>query len=160
MSAKLPSQKHPIYDHLGSHVRKPDIAPRELDILELDEKLSEQEYGKAIANALFEKKSEVIIRVVETLGRKVSMDLYNKTKIIEQSGGLMIMNGTRRRTSGGVYLQLLKNEDVSPEDMHKIFPPEEAKSRNKWRRGYRNYEIHKSKPQGKVLDDGSVRHPQ
>ncbi|CAL4065966.1 unnamed protein product, partial [Meganyctiphanes norvegica] len=67
----------------------------------------------------------------------------------------IIKDCSRRRTSGGVYLQLLKSEDVSPEDMQKIFPPEESENWRKRKRAHRKRERHESKPQGEVLDDGT-----
>lgn len=45
---------------------------------------------------------------------QVALELYKKTQQIESEGGMMIKNGTRRRTPGGLYLQLLR--DVSHED--------------------------------------------
>ncbi|CAL4130447.1 unnamed protein product, partial [Meganyctiphanes norvegica] len=60
MRAKRTSRKRPVRDRLGARAPKPDIAPVELVTLELDESISDQEYGQAIANGLFEEKPEII----------------------------------------------------------------------------------------------------
>lgn len=63
----------------------------------------------------------------------------------------MVLDGSRRRTSGGVYLQLLKKLPcVEKSDLNKIFVQE-----GEWRkrkRAHRRRERHESKPQG---EDGT-----
>lgn len=44
----------------------------------------------------------------------MALELYKRTQQIESEGGMMIKNGSRRRTPGGLYLQLLR--DISRED--------------------------------------------
>ena len=46
---------------------------------------------------------------MEIVGVDVALDLFNKTKDIESKGGMMIKNGERRRTPGGVFMQLLRD---------------------------------------------------
>lgn len=60
-------------------------------------------------------------RIVETQGRTFSQKLYDETMRIEEEGGLMTLDGTRRRTIGGVYLYLAW-QHVAPEFRDKIFP--------------------------------------
>ena len=55
--------------------------------------------------------------MVELVGRDVALDLFQQTRKIEGGGGMMIKNGSRRRTPGGLYLQLLR--DRAKED-HRI----------------------------------------
>jgi phosphorylated adapter RNA export protein len=43
------------------------------------------------------------------------MEFFQKTKKIEEDGGMLIMNGSRRRTAGGIYLYLVKNDDDIPQ---------------------------------------------
>lgn len=50
-----------------------------------------------------------MIGIVEIVGVEVALDLFNKTKDIESKGGMMIKNGERRRTPGGVFMQLLRD---------------------------------------------------
>jgi len=65
--------------------------------------------GKEIAIKLSEPKSDLITGVVELVGRDVALDLFQQTRKIEGGGGMMIKNGSRRRTPGGLYLQLLRD---------------------------------------------------
>ena len=39
---------------------------------------------------------------------QVALELFAKTQAVEMDGGMMIKNGARRRTPGGVYLHLLR----------------------------------------------------
>lgn len=48
------------------------------------------------------------VKVVEVLGQEKALELYSETQKVEKKGGVMILNGARRRTSGGVYLYLLR----------------------------------------------------
>uniref|UniRef100_U5EMS7 Phosphorylated adapter RNA export protein n=1 Tax=Corethrella appendiculata TaxID=1370023 RepID=U5EMS7_9DIPT len=75
-----------------------------------------------IANKLCEEKNDLLLRVVKVLGKELPIKLFKETQKIESDGGMLIMNGMRRRTPGGVFLFLLKhNEEVSPEDKKLIF---------------------------------------
>lgn len=51
---------------------------------------------------------EIFARVVETCGIEMSNALLAETQRIEGAGGMMTVDGSRRRTPGGVYLYLLK----------------------------------------------------
>ena len=55
-------------------------------------------------------------RIVDILGKEKAIDFFQKTKKIEEGGGMLIMNGSRRRTAGGVYLYLVKNDDHIPQE--------------------------------------------
>lgn len=61
-------------------------------------------------------------RIVDIIGKEKSIEFYKKTKEIEEDGGLLIMNGSRRRTPGGVYFYLVKNDEHIPqEQIREIF---------------------------------------
>ena len=62
-----------------------------------------------------------MIGVVDLVGTEVALELFNKTQTIEKDGGMMIMNGERRRTPGGVFLHLLrglKDPRVDVKEVH------------------------------------------
>ena len=82
-----------------------------MDALSCD---NDGQLGKEMANKLQEPKTELMIGVLELVGRNVALELYKRTQQIESEGGMMIKNGSRRRTPGGLYLQLLR--DISRED--------------------------------------------
>lgn len=78
--------------------------------------------AKDIAEKLSEEKVSLIFNIVETVGTSKAIKLYEETKRIEEEGGIMVMNGLRRRTPGGVYIFILKKDPEITEDMlKKIF---------------------------------------
>ncbi len=80
---------------------------------------------------------------------QVSLELFSRTQAVEARGGMMIKNGSRRRTPGGVFLQLLRDAaktDARVDDakVRRFFaksnqvPPQGAAG-HKRKRGRRNY---------------------
>lgn len=69
-----------------------------------------------ITTKLSERKDLLIRRVVDIIGKEKAIDFFQKTKKIEESGGMLIMNGSRRRTAGGVYFWLVKNDKHIPQE--------------------------------------------
>jgi len=53
---------------------------------------------------------------VDIIGKEKAIDFFQKTKEIEENGGMLIMNGSRRRTAGGVYFWLVKNDKHIPQE--------------------------------------------
>jgi hypothetical protein len=51
-----------------------------------------------------------LARIVCVLGARRAQAFLNRTRDIETQGGLMTRDGSRRRTPGGVYLHLVKQE--------------------------------------------------
>ncbi|KAM4711715.1 phosphorylated adapter RNA export protein [Anableps anableps] len=75
-----------------------------------------------IAYRLQEPKKELIERVVQVVGKKKAIELLGETATLEENGGMYTMDGSRRRTPGGVFLNLLKNApSVSKSQIKKIF---------------------------------------
>src|SRR5689334_14826049 len=62
-----------------------------------------------------------IAQVVELLGPDAAQALLEETQQIEQAGGMLTNDESRRRTPGGIWLHLAK-ERVSDEDRARIFP--------------------------------------
>ena len=75
----------------------------------MDEDSSADILGDELADKLSEPNVELMVGVVNLVGHEVAVELFNKTKEVEAQGGMMIKNGKRRRTSGGVFLQLLRD---------------------------------------------------
>jgi len=69
---------------------------------------TDSEFGQEVADKLNEPKSDTIVILVETIGRDAVLDFFWKTQKVEENGGILIKNGLRRRTSGGVLFQLLR----------------------------------------------------
>lgn len=53
---------------------------------------------------------------MDIIGKQKAIDFFEKTKKIEEDGGMLIMNGSRRRTAGGVYFWLVKNDKHIPQE--------------------------------------------
>ncbi|XP_054843502.1 phosphorylated adapter RNA export protein [Eublepharis macularius] len=95
---------------------------------EITEDDSEEKVADEIAYRLCEPKKDLIARVVKIIGKKKAIELLMETAEVEQNGGLLIVNGTRRRTPGGVYLNLLKNTpSITGEQIKEIFYVENQK---------------------------------
>lgn len=89
---------------------------------------SEDDIAKDIANKLFEEKEDLIKTIITTAGKAKALELFKETQRIEKGGGMMIMNQTRRRTPGGVFLFLVKHDnDITREQMMTIFNEERMK---------------------------------
>lgn len=59
---------------------------------------------------------EAIVKAVQLAGKEMCITLFNETKRIEEEGGMLICNKTRRRTPGGVFLTLFRqNRSISDE---------------------------------------------
>ncbi|XP_075788038.1 phosphorylated adapter RNA export protein isoform X1 [Pelodiscus sinensis] len=95
---------------------------------EITEEDSEEKVADEISYRLQEPKKDLIARIVKIIGNKKAIELLMETAEVEQNGGLFIMNGSRRRTPGGVYLNLLKNTpSITGEKIKEIFCVENQK---------------------------------
>ncbi|XP_030006410.1 phosphorylated adapter RNA export protein [Sphaeramia orbicularis] len=102
------------------------LGPRaEMDIkgrYEITEDDPDEKVVDEIAHRLQEPKKELIERVVKVIGKKKALELLGETATLEEAGGVYTMDGSRRRTPGGVYLNLLKNTpSVSKSQIKQIF---------------------------------------
>jgi len=81
-----------------------------------------------IATILREPKLDLIARTVKTVGKKKALELLAMTEDIEECGGMMTVDGSRRRTPGGVFLLLLRNDFYTrKEDLDIIFEEDRKK---------------------------------
>ncbi|XP_041636260.1 phosphorylated adapter RNA export protein [Cheilinus undulatus] len=111
---------------------KERLGPRaEMDIkgrYEITEDDPEEKVVDEIAYRLQEPKKDLIERVVQVIGKKKAIELLGETATLEESGGVYTMDGSRRRTPGGVFLNLLKNTpSISKTQVKKIFFDEQQK---------------------------------
>ncbi|KAM3587745.1 uncharacterized protein V6R79_013168 [Siganus canaliculatus] len=105
---------------------KERLGPRaEMDIkgrYEITEDDPDDKVADEIAYRLQEPKKDLIERVVEVVGKKKAIELLGETATLEETGGVYTMDGSRRRTPGGVYLNLLKNTpSITKAQIKKIF---------------------------------------
>ncbi|RZB39498.1 RNA GG bind domain containing protein [Asbolus verrucosus] len=172
------------YDYLGSHFERknnkrtrddrynPNIKSvgrsksvekvkgnaRKIFDLAVNSTSSPEEIAKDIANKLYEEKEELILRVIDALGVDKTFLLFKETKRIEEEGGMLVMNQTRRRTPGGVFLFLVRHDyDITPEQKDKIFDDEKQKAkvmiRNKQKKKLKKLKEEIAASKAKLLPD-------
>ncbi|XP_023620195.1 phosphorylated adapter RNA export protein isoform X2 [Myotis lucifugus] len=107
-------RKRPVKDRLGDRLEM-NYKGR----YEITEEDSQERVADEITFRLQEPKKDLIARVVSIIGNKKAIELLMETAEVEQNGGLFIMNGSRRRTPGGVFLNLLKNTPSISEEQIK-----------------------------------------
>lgn len=116
-------RKRAVKERLGP-IAEMDIKGR----FEITEDDPEDKVAEEIAFRLQEPKTDLIERVVQVVGTKKAIELLGETATLEESGGVYTMDGSRRRTPGGVYLNLLKNTpSISKAQIRKIFFEEQQK---------------------------------
>lgn len=97
------------------------IARHVLD-LSVSPACSNEEIAQDIAMKLYEEKDDLLLHAINTIGSEIPMKLFAETQKIELDGGMMTMDGYRRRTPGGVFLFLLKHcTEITKEQKKVIF---------------------------------------
>lgn len=110
--------------------REKDIkgTSRVIPDLSVDVTSNIEEIAREVANKLCEEREDLILKVLDAMGKEKTIDFFNETKRIEAEGGMLIQNQTRRRTPGGVFLFLVRHDyHITPEQKHKIFDEERQK---------------------------------
>ncbi|XP_034721263.1 phosphorylated adapter RNA export protein [Etheostoma cragini] len=116
-------RKRPAKDRLGPRAEM-DTKGR----FEISEDDPEDKVTDEIAYRLQEPKKDLIERVVAVIGKKKAIELLGETATLEESGGVYTVDGSRRRTPGGVFLNLLKNTpSISKAQVRKIFFEEQQR---------------------------------
>ncbi|XP_069138499.1 phosphorylated adapter RNA export protein-like [Argopecten irradians] len=118
-----------VKDRLGQ------IDPNISRIDEVTDTDPEERVIKAITDMLDEPNTDLFGRIVSIVGRSLALKFAYQTKNVESAGGLLTNDGARRRTPGGVYIQLLKkSKDVTKEQTKEIFAEEELKYKREQRK--------------------------
>ncbi|XP_022167426.1 phosphorylated adapter RNA export protein isoform X1 [Myzus persicae] len=89
-----------------------------LDICDSEEKTIDQFLDELCTN-LYEHNKILMLSVISKIDRKIILEKYKKTCLIEANGGQMIKNGNRRRTSGGIFFNLIKEDKSIPNSAKK-----------------------------------------
>ncbi|XP_050299471.1 phosphorylated adapter RNA export protein [Anthonomus grandis grandis] len=123
--------------------------PKEIPKLAVDCTNTLEEIAKDIADKLDEKRSDLILKTLEVMGAKSTIDVFEKTREVEREGGLPILNQSRRRTSGGVFLYFVRNHyHITPEQRNEIFGEDVQKyNKDKKRQRKKKMELLKAKAQ-------------
>src|SRR5215470_10217712 len=75
-----------------------------------------------LADLLQELNVPLLRQVLRTLGQDRCAALLADTLTSEANGGMLTKDGTRRRTPGGVFFQLVK-ERATRQERHRLFDP-------------------------------------
>jgi hypothetical protein len=74
-----------------------------------------------LAEVLQEPKIPLLRQILRTLGPARTIDLLTEALQVEAAGGMLTKDGSRRRTPGGVFFQLVK-ERVTAKERRRLFP--------------------------------------
>jgi CHAD domain-containing protein len=80
--------------------------------------------AQQIATALGETEPAPLMqirRIVQTLGPERALQLLEQAQAVEAHGGLPVVDGRRRRTPGGVFFRLVR-EQTTPAERSRIWP--------------------------------------
>jgi hypothetical protein len=69
-----------------------------------------------------------IRRIVRPLGPEQALALLARTEEVEAAGGMLVPDGSRRRTEGGVFFRLVKDR-LTPAQRLQLFPPWNTRQR-------------------------------
>ncbi|KAK9702441.1 Phosphorylated adapter RNA export protein, RNA-binding domain [Popillia japonica] len=133
----------------SSKTQKDDLKGSSRILLSLTTSLenTDEEVAQDLANKLSEEKEDLIQRIVKAVGKAKAIDIYNEVKRIEKDGGMLVMNQSRRRTPGGVYLFLIKHDsNLSAEQHSLIFEDEKQRYKDNMKKK-RKKKIDKMKQQ-------------
>ena len=68
-------------------------------------------------------------RTLLTMGEDRVRHLVQQAKAVEEQGGMMLPDGSRRRTLGGVFFKLAK-EQASPQERSRIWVPRNRRQKS------------------------------
>lgn len=129
------NKKFKLGKRVNSHHHYSKQQPRILADLTVTVDDNVENIATDIAEKLEEEKKALVGRIVQVLGVHKAIELYKETQEIEADGGMLVMNGTRRRTPGGIYFFLIKRDgDVSQEMVTQIFNEDKKETTRKVKR--------------------------
>ncbi|CAH1401689.1 unnamed protein product [Nezara viridula] len=107
--------------------KKGDMICIHIKPINVEEENSVENIVNQISENLREPNKELISEIISALGIVRTMQYYNKTRIIEQQGGLCCKDGSRRRKPGGVFFHLIYHDTSVSESIKQIFSNEARK---------------------------------
>ncbi|RCN43898.1 hypothetical protein ANCCAN_10099 [Ancylostoma caninum] len=78
-----------------------------------------EQLGDEMAKAMGERDPKTVKSIVQVCGVEKAIALFEEMRTVESQGGMMIDNGRRRRTPGGVFISLFKLDADIPGDVKK-----------------------------------------
>lgn len=108
ISLVLPAQK-PVATQQATPVTQPSTAPSRRGSAPAGQPTTTPTVAEQIADRLGETKPwprRQIRDLVWVLGNRQALDLAKRAQEVEASGGMLVANGKRRRTVGGIFFHL------------------------------------------------------
>jgi hypothetical protein len=84
-----------------------------------------------LAEVLKEPNKELLGRVLRRLGQERCSQVLTDALALEASGGMLTKDGTRRRTPGGTFFQLVRDRCTGRE-RHRIFASQATPGQSPW----------------------------
>ncbi|MCP9258743.1 hypothetical protein DINM_001748 [Dirofilaria immitis] len=113
-------------NRIPNSVLNGDYSLETLMTTEFPQDINISELAELIVEALGERNENVILEI----GEEKALKLFEATREIEAAGGMMIVDGTRRRTPGGVFMTLFKTDpDILPVLKEKVCNMQKAAAR-------------------------------
>ncbi|KAL4227862.1 hypothetical protein ACF0H5_013300 [Mactra antiquata] len=122
--------------HSEVHRRLGDKKVKTFHVGEADVNIDMEEsvFNKKIADFLNEPKVDLIERITQHLGKDVALRVFNATRDVEDAGGIYTMDGSRRRTPGGVYFTLLKQQPEFNTKARAFIFSDDVEQHKKWKK--------------------------
>ena len=99
-----------------------DRQSKHLPDITVTDDASDEDLAADLAFKLDEENIELVQKAVSAVGQDECVKFYKKTQKIERNGGLLTVNKQRRRTSGGIFLFLIKtSNEITDVQKKKIF---------------------------------------
>jgi phosphorylated adapter RNA export protein len=76
--------------------------------------------ARELAAVLHEAQVQMIARALKVLGPERCITLLTEALLCQHEGGMWLKDGSRKRSMGGIFLQLCR-ERSTPEERRKIF---------------------------------------
>jgi hypothetical protein len=67
--------------------------------------------------------------ILRVMGEERTRELVRQAKLVEEQGGMLVPDGSRRRTLGGVFLKLAK-EQATPQERARIWLPKNRRPKS------------------------------
>ena len=80
-----------------------------------------------LAETLQEPKKSLLAKVLRTLGQERCQTIFADTLTLESHGGMLVQAGDRRRTPGGTFFHLVRQQ-CSTQERARLFPYQAAKT--------------------------------
>ncbi|KFD57369.1 hypothetical protein M513_01880 [Trichuris suis] len=89
-----------------------------------------ESFVKRLADCLKEREIKLLSEVVEMVGREGAVRLYEATAKLENEGGMMTKDGSRRRLPGGIFMQLAKEDSEAGDKVKQLFKKDRLEKRS------------------------------